>query len=88
MPPVSVTIQPRNLPAEVPPVLLDDGEVADPHAVSTTSALAATAAMINFFNNYLPIMKGSAALRRSPTAGVARPVGREHDGDPVRIPAG
>jgi len=28
--------------------------VAEPHAVSTTSALAATAAVINFFNDYLP----------------------------------
>ena len=54
MPPVSVTMQPRNLVAEVPPVLDDDGDVADPHAVSTTSALAATAAVINFFNDYLP----------------------------------
>jgi hypothetical protein len=47
-------MQPRNLLAEVPPVLDDDGDVADPHADSTTSALAATAAVISFFNNYLP----------------------------------
>ena len=62
MPPVSVTMQPRNLPAEVP--LPDpDPPVDEPQAVSTTSALAATAAVIIFFNNYLLIMKGSATLR-------------------------
>jgi len=80
-------MQPRNLPAEVPPVLDDDGEVADPHAVSTTSALAATAAMINFFNNYLPIMKGSATLRGSPAGGAALPTGRARTGT-LRITAG
>jgi len=47
-------MQPRNLLADVPPPPDDDPLVADPHAVSPTSALAATAAVINFFKNYLP----------------------------------
>jgi hypothetical protein len=74
MPPVSVTMQPRNLPADVPEPL-EDGEVAEPHADSTTSATAAVAAVINFFNNYLLIIDGQRNLAPMPPARLA-PAGR------------
>jgi len=77
-------MQARYFPADVPlpddPP--DDPLVAEPQAVRPTSALAATAAVINFFNSYLPLMKGSASLRSSPTGDVARPTGREHERGP------
>jgi hypothetical protein len=59
MPPVSVTMQPRNFPAVVPPVPelalgLDDGVPVDPQpAASSTLAVAAATAMIDLFNSDL-----------------------------------
>jgi hypothetical protein len=48
-----MTMQARYFVAVVP-LPPDDPLVAAPQAVRPTSALAATAAVINFFNNYLP----------------------------------
>jgi hypothetical protein len=78
-------MQARYLVADVP--LPDDPPVDEPQAVRPTSALAATAAVMIFFNNYLPMIKGSAALRGSPTGG-ARPAGASASGTLSGFPAG
>jgi hypothetical protein len=75
-----MTMQARYFVAEVP---LPDPLPDEPHAVRPTSAQAATAAVINFFINYLLIRKGSATLRGSPTGSAARLFGSEHGQAPL-----
>src|SRR6266481_3185656 len=73
IPPVSVTMQPRNLPVVVPPVpvvLLEllDGVPADPQAAaSSVTALATVTAIIDFLNSDL-LDEGSTGLPQRPPA--------------------
>ena len=78
IPPVSVTMQPRNLPVVVPPVPLElleppDGVPADPQpAASSVTALATVTAIIDFLNSDL-LNEGSTVLPQRPPGSTQTP---------------
>ncbi|MGO8960557.1 MAG: hypothetical protein ACLQFR_24755 [Streptosporangiaceae bacterium] len=91
MPPVSVTMQPRNLLAVVAAVLLpellgddDDGELAEPHPAASRVAPATATVIIDLLNSYL-LDEGSAMLPQRPPASLATPAGRGHMTPPYGI---
>jgi hypothetical protein len=81
MPPVSVTMQPRNLllAAAVPElagvVVDDEGELADAQPAASTVAPATTTVMIDFFNSYL-LDEGSNAAATTAGCSSAAPTGQ------------
>src|SRR5215469_10112575 len=79
IPPVSVTMQPRNFPLALAPRglvgLLFDGELAEPHAASTNAALATAATVIDLLTCYL-LDKGTATLPQLPPALRTAPAGQ------------
>jgi hypothetical protein len=91
MPPVSVTMQPRNLlavlallvPAGAPVVVDDEGALAEPQAASSKEALATATVMIDFLNSYL-LDKGSPGAAAAAAGSLRSPNRPGHHVSPQR----
>jgi len=80
-------MQPRNLPLAVGVLVLleplDDGADAEPHAASTSAALATAAVIIDLLNSYL-LDEGSATLPKRPPALLTALAGQGRMTSPLR----